>query len=95
MDELILMDPTAGFGYQRQVVRGMRHGGGPMPNFFMPMVQQGQQSQRPGGRCSGMFSIPYDMGSMPVRDVGLTQPVLVGALSSALANASPKEQRTV
>lgn len=24
-----------------------------MPNFFMPMVQQGQQGQRPGGRRGG------------------------------------------
>ncbi|KAI3779329.1 hypothetical protein L2E82_09020 [Cichorium intybus] len=29
---------------------GMRPGGGPMANFLMPMVQQGQQGQRPGGR---------------------------------------------
>lgn len=40
----------AGFGYQQQLVPGMRPGGGPLPNFFMPMVQQGQQGQRPGGR---------------------------------------------
>ncbi|CAN4095371.1 unnamed protein product [Withania somnifera] len=40
----------AGFGYQQQLVPGMRPGGAPMPNFFMPMVQQGQQGQRPGGR---------------------------------------------
>ncbi|KAI3737958.1 hypothetical protein L2E82_27976 [Cichorium intybus] len=42
-----------GFGYQQQLVPGMRPGSGPMPNFFMPMVQQGQQGQqglRPGGR---------------------------------------------
>lgn len=31
----------------------MRPGGGPVPNFFMPMVQQGQQGQRPGGRRTG------------------------------------------
>ncbi|KAF8112763.1 hypothetical protein N665_0062s0106 [Sinapis alba] len=37
-----------GFGYQQQLVPGMRPGGAPMHNFFMPMVQQGQQ--RPGGR---------------------------------------------
>ncbi|KAG2303136.1 hypothetical protein Bca52824_031787 [Brassica carinata] len=37
-----------GFGYQQQMVPGMRPGGAPMHNFFMPMVQQGQQ--RPGGR---------------------------------------------
>lgn len=40
----------AGFGYQQQLVPGMRPGGAPMPNFFLPMVQQGQQGQRPGGR---------------------------------------------
>ncbi|XP_016539542.1 polyadenylate-binding protein 8 isoform X2 [Capsicum annuum] len=129
----------AGFGYQQQLVPGMRPGGGPMPNFFMPMVQQGQQGQRPGGRRGGavplqqgqqpvplmqqqmfprgrgyryppgrglpdvgfpgvgggMFSIPYDMGGMPMRDAGLSQPVPVGALASALANASPTEQRTM
>ncbi|CAI9115814.1 OLC1v1016815C1 [Oldenlandia corymbosa var. corymbosa] len=46
----ILPAQAAGFGYQQQLVSGMRPGGGPMPNFFMPMVQQGQQGQRPGGR---------------------------------------------
>lgn len=40
----------AGFGYQQQLVPGMRPGGGPMPSFFVPMVQQGQQGQRPVGR---------------------------------------------
>ncbi|KAF3615680.1 Polyadenylate-binding protein 2 [Capsicum annuum] len=134
-----MLPPQAGFGYQQQLVPGMRPGGGPMPNFFMPMVQQGQQGQRPGGRRGGavplqqgqqpvplmqqqmfprgrgyryppgrglpdvgfpgvgggMFSIPYDMGGMPMRDAGLSQPVPVGALASALANASPTEQRTM
>ncbi|KAJ7951596.1 Polyadenylate-binding protein [Quillaja saponaria] len=36
-----------GFGYKQQFVPGMRPGGGPMPNFFVPMVQQ---AMRPGGR---------------------------------------------
>ncbi|KAL1215795.1 Polyadenylate-binding protein 2 [Cardamine amara subsp. amara] len=37
-----------GFGFQQQLVPGMRPGGGPVPpNFFVPMVQQ--QQQRPGG----------------------------------------------
>jgi len=45
-----MMPPQAGFGYQQQLVPGMRPGGGPMPSFFVPMVQQGQQGQRPGGR---------------------------------------------
>ncbi|GFP92220.1 polyadenylate-binding protein 2 [Phtheirospermum japonicum] len=42
-----MIPPQAGFGYQQQLVPGMRPGSGPMPNFYMPMVQQGQ---RPGGR---------------------------------------------
>ncbi|MED6194903.1 Polyadenylate-binding protein 8 [Stylosanthes scabra] len=41
--------PQAGFGYQQQLVPGMRPGA-PMPSFFVPVVQQGQQGQRPGGR---------------------------------------------
>ncbi|CAL0322472.1 unnamed protein product [Lupinus luteus] len=45
-----MIPPQAGFGYQQQLVPGMRPGGGPMPSFFLPMVQQGQQGQRPGGR---------------------------------------------
>ncbi|KAG4931617.1 hypothetical protein AAZX31_17G227800 [Glycine max] len=45
-----MMPPQAGFGYQQQLVPGMRPGGGPMPSFFVPMVQQGQQGQRPVGR---------------------------------------------
>ncbi|GFP83481.1 polyadenylate-binding protein 8 [Phtheirospermum japonicum] len=44
-----MIPPQAGFGYQQQLVPGMRPGSGPMPNFFMPMVQQGQ---RPGGRLA-------------------------------------------
>lgn len=43
---------------------GMRPGGGPMPNFFMPMVQQGQQGQRPGGRRGG--AVPLQQGQQPV-----------------------------
>ncbi|KAI3716026.1 hypothetical protein L6452_23068 [Arctium lappa] len=133
--------PQPGFGYQQQLVPGMRPGGAPMPNFFMPMVQQGQQGQRPGGRRSavpgqqnqqqpvplmqqqmlprgrvyryppgrnvpdvsmagmgggGMGSVPYDIGNgMQLRDAGISQPIPIGALASALANASPTEQRTM
>ncbi|KAL3505138.1 hypothetical protein ACH5RR_034979 [Cinchona calisaya] len=46
----IIPPQVAGFGYQQQLVSGMRPGAPPMPNFFVPLVQQGQQSQRPGGR---------------------------------------------
>jgi len=127
--------PQPGFGYQQQLVPGMRPGGGPMPNFFMPMVRPGQQGQRPGGRHVGvpgqqnqqqpvplmqpqmlprgrmyryppgrnigdvpMGSVPYDVGNpMQLRDAGgiPSQPIPIGALASALANASPTEQRTM
>ncbi|KAM7482487.1 hypothetical protein LguiB_007070 [Lonicera macranthoides] len=132
--------PQPGFGYQQQLVPGMRPGGAPMPNFFVPMVQQGQQGQRPGGRRSGavpgqqnqqpvplmqqqmmprgrvyryppgrgmpdvsmpgmgggMLSVPYDMGGgMQLREAGISQPIPIGALATALANATPAEQRTM
>ncbi|KAL3634166.1 poly(A) binding protein Pab2 [Castilleja foliolosa] len=136
-----IMPPQAGFGYQQQLVPGMRPGGGPIPNFFMPMVQQGQQGQRPGGRrgagatqpnqqpvpmmqqqmmprgrmyrfppggrnnmqevpmpgvAGGMLSVPYDMGGMLPRDAAPTlQPMPITALASALANATPEQQRTM
>nr|GFC02246.1 polyadenylate-binding protein 2-like [Tanacetum cinerariifolium] len=39
-----------GFDYQQQLVPGMRLGGDPMPNFFVPVIQQGQRGQQLGGR---------------------------------------------
>lgn len=45
-----MIPPQAGFGYQQQLVPGMRPGGAPLPSFFVPMVQQAQQGQRPAGR---------------------------------------------
>ncbi|KAF8410098.1 hypothetical protein HHK36_002620 [Tetracentron sinense] len=132
---LKILEP--GFGYQQQLVPGMRPGGAPMPNFFVPMVQQGQ---RPGGRragagpvqqtqqqpvplmqqqmlprgrvyryppgrnmtdvpmpgvAGGMLSVPYDMGGMPMRDAAISQPIPIGALATALANATPEQQRTM
>lgn len=53
-----------GFGYQQQLVPGMRPGGAPMPNFFVPMVPQGQQGQRPGGRRTGAG--PVQQAQQPV-----------------------------
>ncbi|XP_012445210.1 polyadenylate-binding protein 2 [Gossypium raimondii] len=133
-----IIPPQAGFGYQQQLVPEMRPGGPPVPNFFVPMVQQGQQGQRPGGRRGagpvqqtqqplplmqqqmlprgrvyryppgrmmpegpmsnvpgGMLSVPYDMGGMPMRDAGVGQPMPVPALATALANATPEQQRTM
>ncbi|XP_071726200.1 polyadenylate-binding protein 2-like [Rutidosis leptorrhynchoides] len=136
--------PQPGFGYQQQLVPGMRPGGAPMPNFFMPMLQQGQrvggrrptgpgpqnqppvplmqqQQMMPRGRMyrfpagrnaaaadgsigggGGMVPVPYDMsGGMALRDTnnattGISKPIVpIGALASALANASPTEQRTM
>ncbi|KAJ4714835.1 Polyadenylate-binding protein [Melia azedarach] len=128
-----IIPPQPGFGYQQQLVPGMR------PNFFVPMVQPGQQSQRPGGRRSGtgpvqqtqqpiplmqpqmlprgrmyryppgrnvqdvpisgipggMLPVPYDVSGMPFRDAALSQPIQTGALASALANATPEQQRTL
>ncbi|KAK9988428.1 hypothetical protein SO802_028667 [Lithocarpus litseifolius] len=127
-----------GFGYQQQLVPGMRPGGAPMPNFFVSMLPQGQQAQRPGGRRAGgvqqtqqpvplmqqqmlprgrvyryppgrglpdvpmpavgssMFSVPYDIGVGPMRDASpLSQPIPIGALATALANATPEQQRTM
>ncbi|KAI3448122.1 hypothetical protein Pfo_004787 [Paulownia fortunei] len=134
-----IIPPQPGFGYQQQLVPGMRPAGPLMPNMFLPLVQQGQQGPRPGGRranavpmqqgpqpvpimqqqmvprgrgyryppgrgmpdvslqgvAGGMLSVPYEMGGLPLRDAGMPQPIPIGALASALANASPNEQRTM
>ncbi|KAL0903319.1 hypothetical protein M5K25_027690 [Dendrobium thyrsiflorum] len=134
-----LIPPQPGFSYQQQLVPGMRPGGAPIPNFFVPLVQPGQQTQRPGGRRAGagpmqqsqqpmpllqqqmlprgrlyrypsgrsmpdvpmpgvpggMLSVPYDMGGMSIRDSTLSQPIPIGTLASALANAGPEQQRTM
>ncbi|KAJ6824834.1 polyadenylate-binding protein 8-like [Iris pallida] len=47
------------------------------------------------GLAGGMISVPYDMGGIPMRDAVLSQPIPIIALASALANASPKQQRTM
>ncbi|XP_004499044.1 polyadenylate-binding protein 2-like [Cicer arietinum] len=60
-----MIPPQAGFGYQQQLVPGMRPGGGPMPSFFVPMVKQGQQGPRPGGRRgAGPGQQPQPQGPM-------------------------------
>jgi len=45
------------------------------------------------GVAGGMLSVPYDMGGMPIRDAA--QPMPITALATALANATPEQQRTV
>jgi polyadenylate-binding protein len=47
------------------------------------------------GVAGGMLPVPYDMGGMPMRDAALSQSIPVGALATALANATPDQQRTV
>lgn len=47
------------------------------------------------GVAGGMLSVPYDMGTFPVRDAGMPHSIPIGALASALANATPEQQRTV
>jgi polyadenylate-binding protein len=132
------MIPPQGFGFQQQLVPGMRPGGPHMPNYFVPVVQQGQQGPRPGMRRSGagaqgqqpaqsfqqqmlprgrMYRYPpggrsmpdvptmpgvaggmiqpYDMGGFPVRDAVVSPAAQIGTLTSALANATPEQQRTI
>lgn len=52
-----------GFGFQQQLVPGMRPGGPHMPNYFVPVVQQGQQGPRPGMRrgagAQGQQPVPF------------------------------------
>jgi polyadenylate-binding protein len=44
----------------------------------------------------GVMPSPYEMaGGMPLRDAGVSQPVPIGALATALANAPPDQQRLV
>ncbi|PKA54104.1 Polyadenylate-binding protein 2 [Apostasia shenzhenica] len=121
-----LIPAQNGFGFQQQLLPGVRPGAAPMPNFFMPLVQQGQQTQRPGGRRSGAApiqpqhpvpmmhqqmlprgrayryppgrNIPDPMvgaaagGVLPHYDMG-PLPIPIGALTSALTNATPELQR--
>ena len=47
------------------------------------------------GVAGGMLSVPYDMGGLPLRNAGMSQPIPIGALASALANATPEQQRAV
>lgn len=47
------------------------------------------------GIPGGMLPVPYDVSGMPFRDAALSQPIQTGALASALANATPEQQRTV
>ncbi|KAL7206487.1 hypothetical protein ACSBR2_019244 [Camellia fascicularis] len=72
----------------------------PVPLTQQQMLPRGRVYRYPPGRgmpgvAGGMLSIPHDMGGMPLHDGGMSQPIPIGALASALANASPADQRTM
>ncbi|KAK9667139.1 hypothetical protein RND81_14G235800 [Saponaria officinalis] len=58
-----MIPPQPAFGYQHQLMPSIR-GGAPVPNFFMPIVQPGQQGQRPAGRRTG--GSPGQQNQQPV-----------------------------
>ncbi|EPS62510.1 hypothetical protein M569_12280, partial [Genlisea aurea] len=63
-----MIPPQAGFGYQHQLVPGIHPGAGPMPNIFVPMMQQGPQGQRSNGNRRG--------GSGPMQQVQQPMPLM-------------------
>ncbi|XP_010270544.1 PREDICTED: polyadenylate-binding protein 2-like isoform X2 [Nelumbo nucifera] len=78
----------------------------PVPLIQPQMLPRGRVYRYPPGRnipdvpmpgvAGSMLSVPYDMGGMPLRDAAaITQPIPIGALASALANATPEQQRTM
>ncbi|KAJ9175294.1 hypothetical protein P3X46_013864 [Hevea brasiliensis] len=102
--------PMVQQGQQGQRPGGRRAGAAqqsqqPMPLMQQQMLPRGRVYRYPPGRglpdmpmtgvAGGMLSVPYDMGGMPLRDTALSQPIPIGALASALANATPEQQRTM
>jgi hypothetical protein len=49
----------------------------------------------PTPNMTGGMIPSYDMGSLPVRDAPISQPIPISTLASALANANPEQQRMV
>ncbi|KAG0475082.1 hypothetical protein HPP92_014768 [Vanilla planifolia] len=90
-------------GGRRVGAGSMQQAQQPMPLLQQQMLPRGGRMYRyPPGRnipdvqmpgFGGMLSVPYDMGGIPVRDAALPQPIPIGALASALANAPPEQQR--
>uniref|UniRef100_A0A2C9V4D5 Polyadenylate-binding protein n=1 Tax=Manihot esculenta TaxID=3983 RepID=A0A2C9V4D5_MANES len=102
--------PMVQQGQQGQRPGGRRAGAAqqsqqPVPLMQQQMLPRGRVYRYPPGRAlpdvpmtgvpGGMLSVPYDMGGMPLRDTALSQPIPIGALASALANATPEHQRTL
>ncbi|KAG2666310.1 hypothetical protein I3843_15G049900 [Carya illinoinensis] len=73
--------------------------------FVAQMLPRGRVYRYPPGRnmpdvpmsgvAGGMLSVPYDIGGGPMRDAVLGQPMPIQALATALANATPEQQRTM
>lgn len=47
------------------------------------------------GVAGSMLSVPFDMGGHPLHDAAVGQSMPIPALATALANATPEQQRTV
>ncbi|KAK3019928.1 hypothetical protein RJ639_004911 [Escallonia herrerae] len=77
----------------------------PVPMMQQQMLPRGRMYRYPPGRnvpdgtmpgvAGGMLPVPYDVGGMLPRDAAMAQPMPITALASALANASPEQQRTM
>ncbi|KAI3738620.1 hypothetical protein L2E82_28657 [Cichorium intybus] len=74
--------------------------------LLVQMMPRGRMYRYPRGRNvldafmggiggGSMVSVSYDIGGMPLRQTGNSQPIPISALASALVNASPTEQRIV
>ncbi|MBA0759675.1 hypothetical protein Gotri_022522 [Gossypium trilobum] len=103
--------PMVQQGQQGQRPGGRRGAGAvqqtqqPMPMMQQQMMPRGRAYRYPPGRNmpevplsnvgGGMLSVPYDMGGMSLRDAGIGQPMPIPALATALANATPEQQRTM
>ncbi|XP_075501738.1 polyadenylate-binding protein 2-like [Primulina tabacum] len=78
---------------------------GPQPVMQQQMLPRGRGFRYPLGRGmpdvsmqgipGNMLPVPYEMSGLPLHNAGISQPIPIGALASALANASPIEQRTM
>ncbi|KAL8160639.1 hypothetical protein V2J09_002176 [Rumex salicifolius] len=94
-----IIPPQPAFGYQHQLVPGLRPGGA--PNFFVSMMQQGQQAQRPVGRrpMQQPIQIMQQQQQSQLLPRGRTRHLherrqqSLGPLASQLADSSPERQR--
>ncbi|KAK9097367.1 hypothetical protein Sjap_022864 [Stephania japonica] len=79
---------------QGQHPGGRLNGSGPVQQGQQPVSMM--QQMLPSGDTFRVHarSPPYDMG-MPFHDSSTSRPIPIGALASALANASPVQQRTM